>query len=217
MNEKNQIYLLGKTTKKVQTGHFERLLCSDCEQIFSAYESNFNQIWMQTIPPDFQHLATNPGKDIIQVMVPDFTLFKLFHLSVFWRAAVSAGFKFDPNINLGPYEEKLRLMLLHRNPGDYGDFPFHAQLKLTNDGKPEPTITKLAKGVDRYENFHYYMLSYAYCDWVFVVATPGPVWLVDYEKKCREKQSFLVFPVQQNQSKSFMLGVDALKEMKAQI
>jgi hypothetical protein len=55
----------------------------------------------------------------------DYRSFKLFHLSVLWRASVSTRDEFRL-VNLGPYEEKLRTRLLASDPGDPEDFAIMA-------------------------------------------------------------------------------------------
>ena len=66
-NDKSQMYNLGR--KAVQVGYREKMLCQTCEGILSAYETKFKELWMDTISPDFNHLATGP-EDVITVRVP---------------------------------------------------------------------------------------------------------------------------------------------------
>ena len=47
----------------------------------------------------------------------DYTKFKLFLLSLLWRASISKLPIFK-DINLGPYEDKIRQMILDNNPDD---------------------------------------------------------------------------------------------------
>ena len=207
------MYEVGRKVKKMQIGYRERLLCSECERLLSTYESKFNQVWMETIPTDFSHLRTKPLEDIIHVEVPDYASFKLFHLSVFWRAAVSTGFKIG-DISLGPYEERIAALLRQGDPGQPGDFPFTGVLSLDDQRRPVPTVSQLARGEGRFEGRHYYMMSYAFCDWTFVVARPGPKWLADLEKECRQEGMFLLFTVPHTQAKSFKLSVDILRKLR---
>lgn len=212
-NDKNQIYAVGRNVKKVQTGYFEKLLCQNCETLISGYESKFKTLWMDTIPPNFNHLATTPLEDVISVEVTDYDAFKLFHLSVFWRAAVSTGFKIEP-MSFGRYEAQIAEMIRTGDPGQPGDFPFMAVLKLTKDLRPEPSVTQLAKGQGRFEGHHYYMMSYAFCDWTFVVARPGPQWMVDMENRCRQEKVFLLLTVPHNHSKSFNLSAEIIRKLR---
>ena len=212
-NDKNQICAVGPTVKKVQTGYFEKMLCSNCEGLISGYEGKFKKLWMDTIPPDFRHLATKSLEDVISVEVPDYDAFKLFHLSVFWRAAVSNGFKIEP-MSFDRYEREIAILIKEGNPGQLGDFPFLGVLSLDKNGLPVPTVSQLAKGQGRFEGHHYYMMSYAFCDWTLVIARPGPRWLVDMETKCRQEKKFLLLTVPHNQSKSFKLSAEIIQKLR---
>jgi len=213
-NDKDQIYALGPTTKKVQTGYFEKLLCQECEALLSRYENSFKQVWMDTIPPEFGHLRTRPLTDLISVDVPDYTRFKLFHLSVFWRAAVSTGFKTDPKVSFGPYSDEIAGLITAGDPGQPGDFPFFGILNLDDQRRPLPTVSHLAEGKGRCEGHRYYLMSYAYCDWIFLLARPGPQWLRELETKYRREHMFLLLTVPYRQSKSFNLSVRTLRQLR---
>jgi len=210
-NDKNQMCAVGETRKTVQVGYRERMLCSVCETLLSGYETKFKRLWMDSIPPDFSHLATGPLEDVISVDVPDYDAFKLFHLSVFWRAAASTGFKIG-NISFGLYEKEIATLIREGNPGAVGDFPFLAVLNLDDHGRPMPTVSQLAQGSGRFERrHHYYMMSYAFCDWTFVLARPGPQWMVELEAHCRQARRFLLHTVPFRQSKSFKLSAEMIR------
>ncbi len=212
-NEKNQIFVAGRKNRVVQKGYTEKLLCSQCEMLLSCYENVFKKAWMNTILPDFRRLPTRPLNDVVSVDIDDFDSFKLFHLSVFWRAAVSSGFK-APGISLGPYERKIADLIMGQSSGKIGDFPFWGCLNLDNEKRPVPTVTQLAEGTGRFESHRYYMMSYAFCDWIFVTAQPGPRWLTDMEQKCRDEKLFLLLTVPHTQSKSFLLEADWLRKLR---
>lgn len=62
------------------------------------------------------------GLEYTQVTNIDYVKFKLFLLSMLWRASISSR-PFFKNVSLGPYEEEIRNMILSGNPGRPGDFP----------------------------------------------------------------------------------------------
>lgn len=190
-NEKGRMHCLGRDEKLVQKGHTERLLCSQCENLLSRYENGFKKVWMDTIPPNFANYASDPRRDAISVHVPDYSQFKLFHLSVFWRAAVSR-LKADASISLGKYERQIADLLLAEDPGEPGDFPFLGTLILHDSKEPATSITPLMKGLGRVETHRYYGLQYAFCEWVSIVCRSEPGWLSKFEAKCREEGVFLL-------------------------
>ena len=207
-----QMVVIGPKIRKIQTGYFERLLCSKCESLLSGYENKFKRAWMDTIPQTLGRLCTVPPNNHICVSIPDFTAFKLFHLSVLWRAAASSRFKLESGITLGPYGAQIASMLLNGDPGQPGEFPFFAILTVDDDNHPLATVTQLAEG-DRKLNgrHHHYMMTYAYCDWLFVVARPGPACMVNFESECRKQAMFQMRVVPYCQSKSFALWTENLR------
>ncbi len=204
-NEKRQLLSVGPhDVKKIQTGIWEHLLCEKCEQVLNEHETKFKNIWMDTIPPDFTHLRTKPLEDIIEVSVPDYDSFKLFHLSVFWRAAVSSRHK-TGDISLGPHEEAIRQLIYDGNPVEPGVYPFWAVLILDDGGRPVPIVTQLAEAAERWNHHRQYFMSYAFCDWFFVVARQPIRAFAEQEKKNRDRNVFTLLAAHYSQSKSLML------------
>ena len=206
--------MLAGKKRVVQTGYFERLLCGDCETLLSGYESEFDKHWMKTIPKNIFPLLRGPEPDALTVEIPNYAKFKLFHLSVFWRAAVSS-FNTDPTISLGDHERVIAKMILTGDPGQPGDFPFVASLNYDKNGKPVPMVAPLAKSSNKLEDrFDCYLLSYAYCDWMFVDARPGPQWMVTLEEAFRAERRFVLLSGPLRESKSVNLFVDTLRKRK---
>lgn len=213
-NSGHQMYVVGQKTRTVQVGYRERMLCAACETLLSGYETKFKKLWMDSIPPDFNYLATRPLQDAVSVEVPDYDAFKLFHMSVFWRAVISNGFRIG-NISFGRYEQEIRTLIREGKSGEIGDFPFLAVLNLDDQGRPVPTVSQLAQGSGRFEGrHHYYMMSYAFCDWTFVLARPGPQWMAELEAQCRRERRFLLLTVPYRHSKSFKLSAEVIRQIR---
>ena len=99
--------------RPLQKGLRERLLCGDCEQYLNnTCEIYFANTWLQNGPIQ-SHL---PAK-IIKIEGLDYTRFKLFHLSILWRAGVATREEFS-SVNLGEHEEKIRKAIIEGDPGD---------------------------------------------------------------------------------------------------
>lgn len=104
--------------KSLQKGISEHLFCETCEQHFNEYfEKPFRAQWVAAAP------LPNPwnASDVHWVNVA-YDSFKLFHLSVLFRASVSSLPTYA-EVSLGPHEEKLRRMLLDRDPGEHTRYP----------------------------------------------------------------------------------------------
>jgi hypothetical protein len=104
--------------KPLQDGISEYLFCEACEQHFNEhFEKPFRAQWILAKP------LPNPwdARKVVSVNV-DYSSFKLFHLSVLFRAGVCSHPNFA-EVTLGPHQERLRQILLHRTPGDVSQYP----------------------------------------------------------------------------------------------
>jgi hypothetical protein len=100
-----------------QKGLRERLLCQKCETKLSAWEKYAHQVMYRT---DSFTVTEEHRRTVIKGI--DFGKFKLFQLSLLWRASVASGPMFA-EVNLGPHEERLQKMLLNSDPGEPYDYP----------------------------------------------------------------------------------------------
>ena len=116
-NDKNHMMgitgLGNKGWKPLQKGLRELLLCRACEGFLNdKYEKPFLHDWIRACPLP-KNLKTNR---VYPISIPSYTSFKLFHLSVLFRAGVSTLAEFG-SVNLGPHEEIIRKLLLSITPG----------------------------------------------------------------------------------------------------
>jgi len=89
-----------------QDGPKEHLLCEDCEQFFNReYEQPFYTYWLDGNP-----LAGLEHQELVTLTDIDYRRFKLFHLSILFRAGASTLPEYW-EVQLGPHLEKIRLML----------------------------------------------------------------------------------------------------------
>lgn len=116
--------------KPLQQGSKEHLFCENCEQHFNEYyEKPFLAQWVKAAP------LPNPWNvNSLHLARFDYAPFKLFHLSVLFRASVSSRPEFV-EVSLGPHEEKLRELLLSRNPGEAWQYPIFGQAIVHHETK----------------------------------------------------------------------------------
>ena len=100
--------------KMKQKGIRERLLCIECEGRFSKLEQYASQV--------ISHKKLDVSDFDEQTRVYtfrniDYNRFKLFQLSVLWKASVAHKSSFS-SVSLGHHEEKLRRMLSQNEPGE---------------------------------------------------------------------------------------------------
>jgi hypothetical protein len=94
-----------------QKGLREKLLCGDCEQLLGRYERYASQL--------LYHKPVSTWKQdqrLIAVDDVDYVQFKLFLLSLLWRAGVSKLPEFNA-VELGAHESIIRELLLNDDPG----------------------------------------------------------------------------------------------------
>lgn len=104
-----------------QKGLRERLLCDACEQKLSVWERYASLVFKGGVS-----LSVRQDGNIVHISGLDYRQFKLFQLSVLWRAGVSS-LQFFENVQLGKHAEALRQFLLAGDPGSperYGCFMF---------------------------------------------------------------------------------------------
>jgi len=135
--------------------------CCD-NTVVGKYERYFKEFWF-----DGPALPKIVSKDSVLVQGIDYPLFKLFHLSVLWRAHVSTLPEFS-NVNLGPYVEKLRKMVLLGDPGPEEAYPIYGSVIVLDNGE---VIYDLVTGPSRSRlwEFTAYFLCYAGCEGYFIV------------------------------------------------
>lgn len=159
--------LTAKGTRFIQKGYREYLFCGVCEQKFNKYETYFSKLWFQG---DFPQKVC--GK-MYTLQGIDYTNFKLFHLSILFRASVSSLHQFFA-VNLGNNEEIIRKMILDEAPGDENTFPLMSQLLF------DPEDMSVVFGIivqpegTRIDGHHVYSFVFAGCNWVYCASKICP-------------------------------------------
>jgi hypothetical protein len=118
-DRKHRIEEIGPKRRQVrwlQKGLREPLLCPSCEEYLNEFEVYFHDVWFVRGLPAATIRAT-----AIRIQGFDYVRFRLFHLSVLWRASVAALPQFE-GVSLHD-EGHIREMILRRDPGapeEYG-------------------------------------------------------------------------------------------------
>lgn len=118
---------IGEFNKRRPQGIYEPLLCKKCEEIIQIYEDHAKIILYKRVKP---LIRSNQKPCTIDDY--DYLKFKLFVLSLLWRASVSNHDMYKL-ISLGKYENKLRELLLHKQNTPVDMFPSYLYQTLIND------------------------------------------------------------------------------------
>ena len=129
---------------KQPLGEYEGgLLCYDCDtvklQSLETYANNAlydkNGRMKPEQRPIFNSQFSSDGTELTIINNIDYTKFKLFLLSILWRAGISKRNQFN-TVQLPPdISEELRLMILNNNAGDELRFP--CVIASVNEGREE--------------------------------------------------------------------------------
>lgn len=130
-DRKHRFFEVANTQEKLrplQKGLRERLLCEDCEQHLNKYDRYFADVWYQDgVAPK------NALQELITIEGLDYHHFKLFHMSVLWRAGVASRDEFS-QVQLGEHERILRNLILNDEPGSEREYPFFGLLLVFPPG-----------------------------------------------------------------------------------
>ena len=88
------------------------MLCQSCETKLSKWETYARGLLTGGTLLQYRREGT-----ITWVEGIDYSRFKLFQLSILWRAGVTTR-EFFSKVTLGPHAERLREMLLAEDPGE---------------------------------------------------------------------------------------------------
>jgi hypothetical protein len=152
-----------KKNKLPQKGVREPLLCNDCEQLLSKHETYASLV----LNGGYSLKARNEGR-LVYLEGLEYSKFKLFALSILWRAGVS-NLDFFSQVKLGVHEEILRKMVLHNEPGEEHIYPFILSPIVHENLVQEALIVKPTK--TRMGNHHAYRFVFGGIAWIFVVSS----------------------------------------------
>lgn len=184
----NELTIEPFENKFIQKGYRENLLCEDCEGVINKYETYFAKTWYQQkkLPDKIENNHT-----ILSGL--DYLNFKLFHLSIMWRASISTRDEFK-NVDLIPrHQERLRKMVLNNDPGREDRYSFFAIVLTDKDNQVvheaimEPVNSK-------YAGHRIYVFIFAGCCWYYFVSNHS---MAEHLRYCFSKSGNL-FLVREN-------------------
>ena len=126
--------------RPLQKGLREELFCDDCEKLFNDnYEKPFLEFWKNSNPIP----AKLKPNQVFRLDVPSYEIFKLFHLSILFRASVSTLSTYREASISKKYEERLREMILNKDPGDPWEFLIFGYMLIHHETYlPMPIISQ---------------------------------------------------------------------------
>jgi hypothetical protein len=167
-DEKHRLVEYNAVTQQItglpQKGLYCQLLCKDCEQLINKqYEQPFLKYWRNG-----EVLAPLATEELVVLDGIDYAKFKLFHLSVLFRAHASNLSNFA-DIDLGSHADIVRQMVLSGDCGDHAQYPILATAICNNPG--EILYAFVGPGhVIELEGANGYSFTFCGCEWRYMVA-----------------------------------------------
>ena len=111
----------GSFPRRMQVGTYDStILCSQCDGKMAPWDDYGQQVLIRRFSEAVK--ISLQGKTVAwRIEKFDYRRLKLFFMSVLWRASVSKQ-SFYKRISLGPFEDRLRTMILDEDPGDSLEF-----------------------------------------------------------------------------------------------
>jgi hypothetical protein len=162
-----EVSVFGKD-RELQSGRWEYMLCLDCEQRFSRWETYFAREWSTAdkIP------ARVTRETRITISGLDYSQFKLFHLSILWRLGASTLSDYR-SVRLGSHQDQIGKMLLHDDPGPPDRYPFWAHLLFHKDGRISTDIV-VGPYAAKKNAVKVYVVVFGGCAWYYCVSSHDP-------------------------------------------
>ena len=199
--------------KKPSNGEYEGgLLCADCDNklLGDNYENYASRFFKGGELLELQTCRNQNGIEFIKCGKLDYHKFKLFLLSILWRASISSR-NFFSEINLGKHENKIREMLLSKNAGDVSDYPIFVMTYAHDPTLPKELIAqpRLVNSFDGLQLFSFMINGYFY---FFYINEPNyklPQFVVDETIKPNNEINIIIIP--KNKGWDFILGQSGIK------
>jgi len=164
-DEKHRGFLISQEKDKVfQKGIREYLLCQECETKLSRYEKYAKDI-IEKIPK----LPSDPDKKFLFLENVNYIYFKLFQLSLLWRASISTHKAFK-QIDLGPHAEIIRNMIEKEDPGKTSKYGCVMSIIL-NTELLHKLIQSPTKFTKKFFGHNAYKFVTGNLTWVFIVSS----------------------------------------------
>ncbi len=170
-------------SKPIYTGVFDQnLLCKKCDnEVIGRYETYGQKILFggklyvgENV--EFQNRKNQNGVVTTHVSGVDYKKFKIFLLSLLWRASISNK-DFFKEVALGPHEEIIREMILSGNPGRQTDYPCLISTYLNSNNELPSDIVGQPQRIKNNDGFKYSFLIRGFVYMFFVSKHNIPDWI----------------------------------------
>lgn len=131
--------MIGKNrhNKRRPVGSYEKMLCVECERMLGIYDDYAQDLLLK------KPLKFYPGAENLAYLIDvyDYAKLKLFFLSLLLRSSVANLEEFG-HINVGPFEFRLRELILSQSVGKDDEFSVFMTRFDSDDEKVKPIVKR---------------------------------------------------------------------------
>ena len=205
--------------KKASAGEYEGgLLCAECDNIllghyFEDYSSRamYGGQLLADECPTFKKCVSQNGIGFIKCEKLSYHKYKLFLLSILWRASISTR-PFFSEIKLKPsHEEAIRKMLLAKNAGEVSKYPIFVLSYANNSNLPKQLIAQPRKilDTDKLQSYSFMINGYFYFFYVNEADAVLPHYLTAETIKPNNELNVMIIP--EDKGIDFIFGQFGIK------
>jgi hypothetical protein len=136
-----------KKKRLLPNGFYDsNILCDNCDNVILGILESYASIviWggkgKPEYYPKFEGRINQLNQKFLHLTNIDYTKFKLFLLSIIWRASISKHKMFN-SVSLGEHEDSIRKMIIENNPGSKDLYPVGVFMLKQNDKGPTKMIS----------------------------------------------------------------------------
>ena len=147
-------------SKMRQSGAYDtNILCGDCDnKVLGSLERYASLVLYGGIELTIENSTDRNKSRYVRVNGIDYRMFKLFLLSILWRASISTLPIFK-NVNLGIHEQVIRHKILNNNPGSAAEYPCAIFTHLHNHNIPYEIIAEPGVIINGEQQIYAFLIS----------------------------------------------------------
>jgi hypothetical protein len=164
-DEKHRMHLLSRDkhgSQIHQKGFKQHLLCEDCESKLAAWER-----YAKSVLQGGTAISYRVERDLVYVSGLDYHKFRMFQLSMLWRAGVSS-LRFFSRVFLGPHTEKMRVLLHEDDPGNHLIYPCLMFGLQMHQGSMQVVVQPTSSKIEQHQAYRFICGGFM---WVYVVSS----------------------------------------------
>lgn len=153
----------------LQKGIREKLLCVNCERQLAVYEKYVSEVLFGGV-----EITIERRERSLRIWGIDYSRFKLFQLSILWRASLASHENFSA-VDLRDHEDVIRTMILSEEAGEPWEYGCALSAVLTGAMQPAGETVPVSEIMmfpecTRLYGHNSYRMTFGFNTWTFIVS-----------------------------------------------